>query len=87
MKKFPPEAKPEEPKKLGKFAKKLHDIVDKEEYQSAIGSLITDEDLKHITAKRADKIFRTTDEEKAKEIFELVEHRKGFLDKEAEESR
>ena len=84
-KEFPPEEEPKEPEKLGEFAQKLSEIVDKEEYQRVIKSLIEDKNLKHITAKRAEKILRTTDEKKAKEIFELLKERLDDL--ETDESR
>ena len=83
--KFPPEVEPEKPKELGEFAKKLSEIVDKDEYKRVIQSLIDDKDLKHITKKRAEKIFRTIDEVKAKEIFELLVDRLDTI--EANESR
>ena len=67
-------------KPLGKFAKKLSEIVDDEKYSESINSLIGDKDITVIGPKNAGDILRTKVEKTAKEIFELIESRKDMID-------
>jgi hypothetical protein len=71
---------------VGEYALKLSKIVDLEEYQEALGSLISDESVELISNDgQLGELLRTKDEKLAKEIFTLLESRKDQIDSAAKD--
>jgi len=80
-------SKKAEKKPLGKFAKKLKEIVDLEAYSDSINSLVTDDSCSLLTPENVGANLRTKDEKLANEIFNLIEDRKDIIDSAAKDEK